>query len=401
MLSIDHFPVNHVGICKRCTQQLDQPSHSSTVHESTCPSPHTSFSPGQDHTSQTLRKRRQSKASSPIRKQVTGSFLPRPRRDRHATLSRSVTAYSDTGEYPSGRSTYGVSKPSQKRLHKRQTQQTTWDRLRVQQSPAKSQTNPLSQLQNRAVDKQLDEVESLWQYLTRGEISALQQRKADKEPLRQAVKPGAKDNNSSSGYLCKGIGDMSPQETSNQSSLQDTLPAYLTPTVRQRICDICEVWGVQNITDIFPRDIWPKVGTVWNLAVLGLFLTMARQYPTQECCDGISGKFTDLITARRHKLNAKTQWTIQDADATYTWAKSEYGLPVPEQEEVEDSDSDNEGVRSSQRQRIPSKKAIALFESKGKRRAPRGVIQALQESANHFVISSSSSEVNSEEDDID
>jgi hypothetical protein len=132
MLSINHFPINHVSIYKRYTQQLDQPSHSSTVHESTCPSAHTSFSPGQDYTSQTLRKRRQSQASSPIRKQVTSSFLPRPRRDRHATLLRSVTAYSDTGEYPSGRSTYRVSKPSQKRLHKRQTQQTTWDCLRVQ-----------------------------------------------------------------------------------------------------------------------------------------------------------------------------------------------------------------------------------------------------------------------------
>ena len=100
---------------------------------------------------------------------------------------------------------------------------------------------------------------------------------------------------------------------------------------------------------------------------------MAQQYPSRESREGISGKFAELVKARRGKSNAKTQWSINDARTTYAWARKEYGSPselTPEPEEEGIEDVKTHGMRSGYRQRNPSAKAtLSQSKDKGKCRA--------------------------------
>jgi hypothetical protein len=320
MVTIDDFPAHHVGICEICThRQLRSPSLES--YESDCVS-----------ITSTYRERTRVRDRSPS--PLPPRPRPRPRQDRHATLTSSVTAYSDIGEYPSGRSTYG--KLPRKKSTKRQS------------LPNRFSVN--SARQSESVHDQLDEVEGLWNFVTTAEISELQRRRAHRAPdTQQTDQIITSDGN---GSVDDGLEDL------------QSLPSYMTPTVRQCIEHICEAWNTQQLTDVFPRKIWPKEKTLWSLSVLKVFLTMARRFPSSACRHAITAKFVELNTARRNKLNAKSQWAIGDADATLAWAEKEYRSLVPHPRTVDDGDTDS--IRPSQRQRIPSQKAAALLENSSK-----------------------------------
>jgi hypothetical protein len=193
--------------------------------------------------------------------------------------------------------------------------------------------------QEAAVDKQLNEVEGLLQLLTSKELSDLRQRRVDQ----------AASN--------------TPAQEEESTLLDYGVPWHLTTSMRQCLSQICEAWGIHNVKEVFLVEIWPKSGTLWNLPVLQLFLTMAHQYPLPHHRTEISSKFVELVRVRRGKQNAKTQWTIQDAKNTHAWAKHEYGSSPPEEAEVDVYDGRENGVRLSQRPRVPSQKAAALLQS--------------------------------------
>ena len=138
----------------------------------------------------------------------------------------------------------------------------------------------------------------------------------------------------------------------------------LTPNIHKCVESICDNLDILDVTSIFPANLWPKQRTVWNLGVLELFLTMARQYPASECREGISNKFAELVQASRRKSNAKTQWMIRDVNATYLWAKEHHTSPVELTPVPELIDDDATILRLSQRQRKPSMK-ISLLQKTG------------------------------------
>jgi hypothetical protein len=313
MLVLDCFPENHTGICKNCVedQLVQRPSTKQSLDS-------LGHDPGQTQPTQRPCPPRRSRNYPSNYHNTAESSIPQRRRDRHATLSSSVTAYSDAGEYPSGRSTYGVSKTNPRKLNNR----------------------PVMLLaQEAAVDKQLNEVEGLLQLLTSKELSDLRQRRVDQ----------AASN--------------TPAQEEESTLLDYGVPWHLTTSMRQCLSQICEAWGIHNVKEVFPVEIWPKSGTLWNLPVLQLFLTMAHQYPLPHHRTEISSKFVELVRVRRGKQNAKTQWTIQDAKNTHAWAKHEYGSSPPEEAEVDVYDGRENGVRLSQRPRVPSQKAAALLQS--------------------------------------
>jgi hypothetical protein len=327
MLSLDCFPDNHVGVCKACAPE--QLSHrQSSVHNSNAGD----LSMDEHQPIQFPPRLKQSAKDSSLHQRTTKSSIPRRQQHRHATLPSSVTAYSDAGEYPSGRSTYGVSKPIRRKSNKTQ-------------APWISNTQRLATLRTPeiAVATQLTELEGLLHMLTSEEILDLRQRKADQA--------GTEHTNTTLAP---------PSQTVGSISLEYSIPSYLTSSIRRCLCLICEAWAVDDVKDIFPDRIWPKSGTLWNLPVLELFHTLTRQYPLLHHRNGISDKFAELTIKRRQKRNAKTQWTIQDAKETQAWAKSTYGSPPPERQEPDVDENCTSGVRSSQRPRIPSRKAAAL-----------------------------------------
>lgn len=326
MLSVLDFPAEHTGVCMECTQEQCGPD-APIIHASNNAGPVTS----RHQPALPSHQARQHQTSPWASQRATQSALSGPRQHRHAALPSSVTAYSDAGEYPSGRSTYGVSKQNRRKPSK----------SHAPRAPNVQRTVTLL-AQEGAVDKELTEAEGLLQFLTSKEIMVLQQRRVNR------VNPSQQSSN---------YGTTTQDE---DVTLENSIPHYLTPNIRHCVLQICETWDVQHVAEIFPTKIWPKQGTLWNLSVLQLFLTLARQYPTARHCRGISRKFTELNEARRRKVHAKTQWTMGDATATCTWAKEEYGSPPPEGHGQEDT------TRFSQRTRIPSKKAAALLDSLSK-----------------------------------
>jgi hypothetical protein len=343
MLSVEDFPVSHAGVCKECAQERRAQRRSTTlVSESVSDS-------GSDLI-QLPRQNLPKHHSVPDSQRTTGSSSSQPRRSRQATLPSSVTFFSDIGQYPSGGSTYGMSRPGQRRLNK----------TRVPQASNNRRSATLF-TQDRTVDQELSEAEGLIQFLTSKEISDLRQRKASRALLH------VDDNNDNDDDTIEPCNNPTRSSLPDESNipLENSLPSGLTVQVHKCLVDICKVWGIQNLTSIFPRRIWPNEGTTWSLGVLQIFHTMARQYPSSTCRDGISKKFCALVTARRHTLNAKSQWTIKDANTTSAWAKQEYGTPPPSQHESEHDSARGDGLRLSQRPRMPSKKAVALLQSSG------------------------------------
>jgi hypothetical protein len=346
MLLLKHFPDDHVGICASCANyhasisppepQLVADSDYSGVNTT----PRRGFLPDR------RRQRQPNYIAYSTNGDTTRTHSNGSQRRRHSALLGSVTTYSDIGEYPSERSTYGVARPSQRRSRKGHGPRIGQALHTVIQRP-----------REKAISQQLNEVEGLWKYLTNHEVQSLQRRRAA---------------NSQDGHAAR---EVTPQETTHSSSqdeeptLQDTLPQCLTPNIRECVESICHTWDVTNVTDIFPIDLWPKQGTLWNLGVLERILTMARQYPASHCREGITTKFAELVRARRQKSNAKTQWTIQDANTTCLWAKEQYTSPVRSTLEPELYDNGATTLRSSQRHRKPSMKASLLYKDKGKQKA--------------------------------
>jgi hypothetical protein len=202
--------------------------------------------------------------------------------------------------------------------------------------------------------EQLEDMEITMAYLQDDDIARLQrqQRKAPGDHHTQAAEGNTRNQNLNSDH---GLG------LEGETPLTYGFPYCSTPHIDECLIRICKAWTVQRLIDVFPSNIWPKNGTLWNLKVLEMFVTMATQYPAQRCRDEISMKFTQLVKDRRRRLKntAKTQWTIEDAITTRDWATQEYGSPLAEQQQPEISQHDTrDGVRSSQRKVIQSGKLI-------------------------------------------
>lgn len=202
----------------------------------------------------------------------------------------------------------------------------------------------------KAISEQINEVEGLCQYLTSQEIHSLKLRRATDIQTSHTVQNSTQNNTTR----------ISQDEDEVEPTLQDIMPTCLTMNIRKCLESICNTWDVRSVTDIFPVSLWPKEGTLWNLSVFELFLTMARRHPTTDCREGISNKFAELVRARRQRLNAKTQWTIEDAKATNAWARERYSLLGELTSIPELVNNDGTGIRLSQRQRKPSMKATLL-----------------------------------------
>lgn len=70
---------------------------------------------------------------------------------------------------------------------------------------------------------------------------------------------------------------------------------------------------------------------------------MAEKYPSTDCRQSISAKFTKLVQARRQRSNSKSQWSIVDARTTHAWAKEQYRLKSASDADEENKDNREHG----------------------------------------------------------
>jgi hypothetical protein len=122
VLPIDQFPVDSLGVCKRCVHaKTNEQSQASLNHYDLDPehSLRDNFSWHNQRLSRVPHAHTKSRRS--YHTYENGSEQPSRllQRNRHSTLSSSTTAFSDIGGYNSGRSIYGVTRPSQKKGRKR------------------------------------------------------------------------------------------------------------------------------------------------------------------------------------------------------------------------------------------------------------------------------------------
>jgi hypothetical protein len=364
MLTIDQFPrpADNVGVCKQCeyTKSRQQRRPSSNEYDLDIEPALQEKHLMSGHRLSCVRDtERRMGPSSSARKQPGELPFREPRRYRHSTLSSSVTGISDVGAYNSGRSTFGINKRTQPRKKK--------PRTLAPPIYSRDSTHPS---QHESMTEQLNDMEITMEYLQDDDIAGPQrQRKARRGHYTQAAEDNTRKQKLNSDHELGLEGEI---------PLTYGFPNCSTAHIDHCLTRICKAWNVQRLINIFPFNIWPKDGTLWNLKVLEIFVTMASQYPAQRCRDGISMKFTQLVKDRRRRLKntAKTQWTIEDAVTTQDWAKHEYGSPPAEQQQLEASQhSTQDGVRSSQRKVMRSRKLIQNLQNPmtGKARRPRSV----------------------------
>jgi len=124
---------------------------------------------------------------------------------------------------------------------------------------------------------------------------------------------------------------------------------------------IVKVWQVGDITEVFPRSIWPNPGTEWKVDILKRFLNMATLYPGKKNREKITTRFADLCQTRRSRPNAKTQWSSEDMNLTEAWA-NDHCRPL----RVSNQLGKGPDLSSSQRQRKPG---LIQVLNKGKQKA--------------------------------
>ena len=327
MLSLQHFPIDHIGHCYACVRDRQRASPSDQILQEQLDN----SDPPQGAT---LRQERTQTA--PVRANTAGQPpSSNPRRNPRAFLPGSVTSYSDAGAHPSDRSTYGRNKPKPKRTkHSGPLPATQTRRL----------------LQNKATTDQLAEVEALFQSLTQDEFNML----ADRRAMQNAAEPQA--TQLALPDDCTTASETG--ETEDESTEGGvTIDYNVTPATARYTDEIVCAWGVKDISEIFAQEIWPNPKTPWSLSVLEAFLDLAKKYPNARCRKGITAKFAGLVKKRRSTPGAKTQWAIADVTATKAWAEKQYRhqsvchLSSAEQECIADA---NRSFTYSQRLRKPS-----------------------------------------------
>jgi hypothetical protein len=327
MLSLQHFPIDHIGHCYACVRDRQRASPSDQILQEQSDN----SDPPQGAT---LRQERTQTA--PVRANTAGQPpSSHSRQNLRTFLPGSVTSYSDAGAHPSDRSTYGRNKPKPKR-----TKHTG-------PLPA-SQTGRL--LQNKATKDQLAEVEALFQSLTQDEFNML----ADRRAMQNAAEPQATQ--------LALLDDCTTASEAGETEEEDTeggvtIDYNVTPVIAKCTEEIVCAWGVKDISEIFPQEIWPNPKTPWNLGVLKAFLDLARKYPNARCRKGITTKFAGLVKKRRSTPGAKTQWAIADATATKAWAEMQYrhqSASRPSDAGQGSTADANRSLTSSQRLRKPS-----------------------------------------------
>jgi hypothetical protein len=328
MLMLDRFPTNHVGVCTMCERSSNTAS----------PPPHLQSRPlharqdnvseyeqlSQEQPPQHIRRgaqRRTTPCSTLVHSEPSGIHR---QRNPHSVLPGSVTTYSDAGQYPSGRSTYGVTKPSQRGRR---------GRTKTSDLPVRTSNN-------------LQDLRELFRSLSKTEYESFIRslgREADVE-LPQS-------------QLSQGMAlDETPQslsETEDEDSTAGITVYPVTSAVTRWTDEICELWDASDIADVFPKAIWPNPKTPWSIGVLREFRDMAQKYPSLDSRQGISTKFAELVQARRGRSNAKSQWSIVDARTTHAWAKEQYETESdPDTNEEDRGHANTTILRSSQALRL-------------------------------------------------
>jgi len=330
MLTLDQFPENHVGVCIMCKRGTDTASPPPQLQSLPLHARRDSVSEheqsGQEqlprHISQSVQRR-----STPYSALASGRPSSFHRQQNpHSVLPGSVTTYSDAGQYPSGRSTYGVTKISQRGRR---------GRTKTSTLPNQTFNNLHSQVPcERATTGKLQELNELFRSLSQTEynnfIRSLSRDVQEVEPPQNQLLQEVALNETS----------RSTSETQDEDSTADVTLYPVTSAVTKCIDEICKLWNVPDIAYIFPKAIWPNPKTPWPIGVLKEFRDMAQKYPNTDCRQSISSKFAELVQARRRRSNAKSQWSIVDARTTHAWAKEQYGL-----ESASDADEDDEDDR--------------------------------------------------------
>jgi hypothetical protein len=171
-------------------------------------------------------------------------------------------------------------------------------------------------LQNKATTDRLAEVEALFQSLSQADFDILAGRRALQNAAEpQATRLASEDERDTASE----IGESEDGDTEGGI----TVGYPVTPAITKCTDAIVCAWGVKDISEIFPPEIWPKPNTIWSLRVLQLFLGLAEKYPNPWCRKGITAKFAELVKKRRSTPTAKTQWAIADATATQAWAEKQ------------------------------------------------------------------------------
>lgn len=260
-------------------------------------------------------------------------------------LSSSVTSYSDVGQHPSDRSTYGITKP--KRGKRRTAVDPPPDPVRIGNT-------------RQPTDRRPSEVEGLSRNVQRTTRSIPVRTAHSTAALPQSAQLVEEDVNTAIARLSV----QGPVDSNEQ--LAEPVQVYkANPAVIRYIDDLINTWDVENIVDIFPKDIWPNVGTGWSVDILNRFLRIAKEYPDEESRTKITAKFAELCRIRQSKPRSKTQWTVTDVTATVAWAK-EHCRPSVVSNQVSQRQGAVVDVSSSWRLRRPR---LIQRVNKGKQKA--------------------------------
>jgi len=320
LLQLEHFPVAHVGRCKACNirrERSEQLDNEPLSHE-------------EPHQSTHQQRRDQTDTAQAY---VPGeSSNSHRRKNPHALLPRSVTTYSDFGAHPSDRSTFGVSKP--KRAKK--------------QPPGPARDGDTGGLPRSSA--------------THGVVSQVDTPPGEVHILPVRARTRARSQAAPSRYPQPTGEDESTAEGSEDGGQQPGQTYQANSAVLRVTEQIKQAWGVTDISEVFPKEIWPKLNTEWRVNILERFLDLAKQYPDKKSRIGITAKFKELCHIRRKMPNAKTQWTTADTRSTEVWAK-EHCTPFST------SSQSDRGQGTVQQQRKPG---LLQAMHKGKQKAGQG-----------------------------
>lgn len=268
MLTLDQFPANHVGVCTVCTTSSNtalplpvvQSRHSDNQQEDTDLEPELSDNRHSSYSERQIpiraRQRAQMHATSPLSFITSGLPNTRQRRNPYSALSGSVTTYSDVGQYPSGRSTYGVTKPSQR---------TRNGRTKNSAIPFRLANNDTSQVSSEAVlARRLQELRELLNSLSQTEHETLIRSLSRNDNARYREEDLLQSQHAQEVAHNEASLPTSETEAENAGDEDTTIRVTLYPvtsTVTNYTDEICRLWDVPDISHVFPKNIWPNPKT--------------------------------------------------------------------------------------------------------------------------------------------
>jgi hypothetical protein len=229
MLLLECFPQNNARMCKECL--LQRPTQEASTAEVEAEADLGLLQPRQSLYTQLHYYSALSRDA-----QVAESSNSHHRRNKHASLSSSVAQFSDAGGYPSGGSTYGVLN-NRKRQYRTQlpASQTLY-----QQRPA-TVPPPIAE-----VGTQLSELEDSRVWLNAADTEQVAY-------LQQKVAMAKAQHNNIMTHT------LSRLHLNNTTLLEYYIPSYLNKSTRRQLSQICELWQVKDIADVFPVDIWQRM----------------------------------------------------------------------------------------------------------------------------------------------